>query len=246
MDLSIAKARFRRSLHFIFAFFFAGDARFLFYLLRVGGLGTLSSFVENSFLFECARDGSGQGAIVEIGSFKGRTTIALAYGSRLRSREKVFAVDPQENQDVKSVFLDNIRKSGVCDFIVPVFKRSEDAVKDFHEPIRLLFIDGCHEYAEVKKDILAWKDLLIDGGILAMHDYLPKNAPHYLEGVFRAVEECIMHDPEFIVEGLIDSILFISKKRSQEQNMKIFERYKRIEKIRSFMKQSLDKTSLKY
>jgi predicted O-methyltransferase YrrM len=242
----LLKEKIRRTLNFVFALFYVTDGLFLLYLLRVGGLGVLSSFVENGFLFECARDGAGQGAIVEIGSFKGRTAVSLVFGSRRKGREKIYAIDPQENPEVKAAFLENIRKGRAEDYILPIFKRSEDAAKEFHEPIRLLFIDGCHEYADVKKDILLWKGFLIEGGIIAMHDYLSKNSPAFLEGVQRAVDECIVGNPDFVVEGVIDSILFASWKYTAPENNRIFDRYRRIEKARVDLKAKLDQTLLRY
>ncbi|HAJ57179.1 MAG TPA: hypothetical protein DCL35_05355 [Candidatus Omnitrophica bacterium] len=247
MNIVAVKERVRRALNFIFALFYTGNVRFLLYLSRKGGLGTVSSFVENSFLFECACNGAPQeGAVVEIGSFKGRTTISLAYGSYLKNREKVYAVDPQEKHEVKQLFLKNIRNSGVQAYISPIFKISEDAAGDFHGPIRLLFIDGCHEYGYVKKDILLWKGLLSEGGIIAMHDYGPQSFETFAKDVCRAVKECIIDDPDFIVEGCVDSVFFASWKVSRPENRKIFERYKKIEKKRAYLKLRLDKSVLKY
>jgi hypothetical protein len=246
VNASRIKENLRRFLNFVFALFFAGDVRFLFHIIRMGGLGTLSSFVENSFLFECALRGAGEGAIVEIGSHRGRTTVSLAYGSSLKKREKVYAVDPQQEETVKKMFLENIQKAGAAPYVLPIFKKSEEAAKDFSGPVRLLFIDGCHEYDYVKNDILSWKKFLKDGAIIALHDYLADNSPHYLAGVCRAVGECIIDNPEFVVEGTIDSIFFASWKKTDESNKRIFEHFRQIEKSRVFLKAKLDQTILQY
>ena len=47
-------------------------------------------------LFDAAARCSGRGAIVEIGSWKGRSTIWLAHGARVAG-QRVFAVDPHVN-----------------------------------------------------------------------------------------------------------------------------------------------------
>jgi len=49
---------------------------------------------------------------------------------------------------------------------------------------QFVYIDGCHLYESVKKDLEAWWLLVEDGGILAGHDY-DKTHP----GVIRAVDE---------------------------------------------------------
>lgn len=56
-----------------------------------------------------------------------------------------------------------------------------------------IFIDADHDYDNIKADILAWRPLLSEGGVLAGHDYQP-NFP----GVMKAVEELI---PKFRVVG---------------------------------------------
>ncbi len=53
--------------------------------------------------------------------------------------------------------------------------------------IDLVFIDGNHEYAEVKQDIQSWLPKVRRGGLLAGHDYAP-NIPMF-SGVKAAVDE---------------------------------------------------------
>lgn len=233
MDVIYFKERIRRVLQFFFALVYFGNFKLSVTLVKAGNLGKLSSFVENNFLYCCAREGYGSGFIVEIGSFKGRTTICLALGSKLKGREKVYTVDPMMDPKIRNVFVKNISKTKVGDYVIPIFKKSEDAARDFALPIRLLFIDGCHEYREVRKDILLWKDYLIEGGIIALHDI-------NIEDVCKAADECVVNSDEFIVEGRIDSILFASKKISQ--NKHLFERFNKINKLRVSLKSKLDKT----
>lgn len=243
MGMKVFKAKIRLMLQFLFAVFFCGDIQFLFYLLQASKSGGLSSFIETGFLFRCAKKGYGKGSIVEIGSFKGKTTIALALGSKFKKRERVYSIDPQENMGIRQIFLDNIYRAKVHDYVITNFKKSQDVAADFNSPIRLLFIDGCHEYKSVKQDILLWKDYLIEGGIIAMHDYLPDNYPAYLVGVNKAVNECIVNSPDFIVEGCIDSIFFASKKKSE--NKRIFSHFNKAHKVKNIFKGWLDKSWFK-
>jgi len=62
----------------------------------------------------------------------------------------------------------------------------------------LIFIDAGHEYEDVKADILAWRPLLREGGILAGHDLYPDGPYH--PGVLQAVNELV---GKYTVHGTI-------------------------------------------
>ena len=237
MKSEVVKVKLRRMLDFLLTLCFFGNMKLLFSLLKTEGL---SSYIENAFLFKCARHGYGKGLIIEIGCYRGRSTIALGLGSKFGGREKIHVIDPLEDLEVRETFLKNIKLSYLSDYIIPNFRKSEDAVAEFNSRIRLLFIDGSHKYEDVKKDILLWKDNLIEGGIIAMHDYLPENHAFHLPDVNKAVEEDIINSDDFIVEGHVDSILFASKKTSK--NKQIFSRFNKFHKIRECLKSSIDKS----
>jgi predicted O-methyltransferase YrrM len=234
------KVAIRQSLDFLLTFAVFGNAKLLRAIRQVEGL---SSYVENEFLFRCAREGFGKGLIVEIGCYKGRSTIALASGSKSRNREKVYVVDPLREGSWREEFLKNIREAGLEDYVIADFRRSEEAVKDFKGAVRLLFIDGSHEYKDVSGDILFWKEFLIEGGLIILHDYFPKGHRYYIEGVHRATEELIEHSPDFIPEGWLDSTFFASKKVSQRPGF--FESFNAYNKVSVFVKSLLDLSFLK-
>lgn len=179
------------------------------YLEVLNGLGSIESntaYSDLQFLFLVARDGKGEGAIVEIGGFTGKSAVAMALGSKWALREKIISIDPHY-RGTKDVFIENIRRKGVADYIEPVFAASEDARKGFKKNIRLLFVDGNHDYEFVKKDILLWKDLVIDGGIIVFHDI-------NWETVAKALDEFVMRSPEFVAEETVGCSLIVSKGRS--------------------------------
>jgi len=49
---------------------------------------------EGRYLCQLAQSKPSKGVILEIGSFKGKSTISLALGSMAVNGEKVYAVDP--------------------------------------------------------------------------------------------------------------------------------------------------------
>jgi predicted O-methyltransferase YrrM len=116
------------------------------------------------------------GTIVEIGSFRGKSTVALALGAQ-QSHATVWAIDdhakhtqgktefgPEDN----GAFLQNIVRMQVTDVIRVLNLRSEQVAQIWTQPIDLLWIDGGHEYDDVKRDFEQWSPLV--QGKIAMHD----------------------------------------------------------------------------
>lgn len=134
-----------------------------------------------------------EGSIVEIGSYRGKSTVALGFGSILLSRVKrpIFSIDPfiPDNNtyfdNYFDIFWRNIANAGLENHVIPIKKYSTEAYQDCPNSIALLFIDGDHSYSAVKHDILHYTPRVVKGGIIAFHDY----ALPYCEGVTQAVDE---------------------------------------------------------
>ncbi len=144
--------------------------------------------IEGYALMKLAARGSGVGAIVEIGSFMGRSTCWLATGSKSVSRERVVSIDhfrgSPEHQPGAAMsetvlgtegstfraFQENIQRAGIADYVTPICKSSEDAVQEWRGPIRLLFIDGDHSYESVSRDFALWSPFVVGGGLVCLHD----------------------------------------------------------------------------
>ncbi len=159
---------------------------------NVAGMLTID---EVNVLYRLGQVSTGDGVIVEIGSFKGKSTIALARGAAKFQKGKIYAIDPHRPQleegyteDTEAEFLANIKNAGVGDHVVPLIMTSEEANKGWHQPIRLLWIDGDHRYHAAKLDFALWEPFVVDGGIVAMHDTIRKKGPKRVlwEDVFRS------------------------------------------------------------
>lgn len=124
-----------------------------------------------------------KGLIVEIGSFRGRSTVALALAAP--EGTEVLAIDPHSGADRgpqqtslnlqagtedAEAFAANLRRFGVADKICHIAKPSADAVGDVPRPVDLLFIDGRHELRAARQDILRYGDLVAEGGTVLVHD----------------------------------------------------------------------------
>lgn len=134
------------------------------------------SIVEAKLLYKLAKQSKGN--IVEIGSWKGYSTIWLAKGSLSGNKNSVYAIDPHTGSaihhkmygkiDTFNEFMKNINDSGVDNIVIPMRMTSEEASKNWNEYISLLWIDGDHTLAE--KDFKMWVCHLGNGGIIALHD----------------------------------------------------------------------------
>jgi len=173
---------------------------------------------EAKYLYSLASYGPGKGAIVEIGSWKGKSTIALAAGCLAAGREKVFAIDhhkggPDQKElgyrdiDTEAEFRQNIKLAGVEERVVPLVMKSDAAVQHWEGPIRFLWIDGDHDYQAVKNDFFLWEPLVVNGGVIALHD------TYAWEGPRRVVEEYILASDRFSILGFVDTITAVKKQR---------------------------------
>jgi MMP 1-O-methyltransferase len=139
---------------------------------------------EGEALYELARACTGRGVIVEIGSWKGKSTICLGLGSRAGSSVPIFAVDPHADYR-HGEFKGNIERAGIADLVTPVKGFSQEVVDGFDESIELLFVDGSHEEDDVREDFEKWVPKVIQGGVVAFHDTT------WHDGVRRVVAEKI-------------------------------------------------------
>jgi len=180
-------------------------------ILRLPGMLTPD---EVEYLYCLGHLNPTKGVIVEIGSWKGKSTICLALGSLTAGGEKIYAVDPHKPlaeegyiEDTEAEFRKNISEARVDGQVVPMVMSSEEAAKDWNKPIRLLWIDGDHRYQEVKRDFLLWEPHVVDGGIIAMHDTIRKKGPK------RVLWENIFRSDRFQEISIVDNITAARKVR---------------------------------
>lgn len=124
---------------------------------------------EGETLYELARACTGKGVIVEIGSWKGKSTVCLGLGSQAGASVPIYAVDPHADSRFGD-FKNNVERAGIQELVRPLASLSQAAADDFDEPIELLFVDGSHEYDLVLEDFEKWVPKVVDGGWVAFHD----------------------------------------------------------------------------
>jgi MMP 1-O-methyltransferase len=124
---------------------------------------------EGEALYDLARACTGKGVIVEIGSWKGKSTICLGLGSRAGASLPVYAVDPHADYRFGD-FRTNVERAGIADLVRPIASLSQPAADQFEEPIELLFVDGSHEFELVLEDFEKWVPKVVEDGWVAFHD----------------------------------------------------------------------------
>lgn len=124
------------------------------------------------------------GVIVEIGSFKGKSTACLALASN--DSTKVYAIDTFEGNskdfsegvqflggNFYADFLRNIKTTGKAKKVHTVNGLSSKIGEKWNKKIDFLFIDGSHIYEDVKLDFDLFYPWVKEGGIIAFHDVHP-------------------------------------------------------------------------
>lgn len=136
---------------------------------------------------------------VEVGCWRGRSSSFLAV--EIANSEKqidFYCVDTWEgsvehkNQDLSELydtFIENMKP--VEKYYFPLKISSLEASKKFKDcSLDFVFLDGSHEYEDVKLDIEHWLPKVKPGGILSGHDYYV-DGYDYFPGVKRAVNEIL-------------------------------------------------------
>ena len=149
---------------------------------------------EGICLYNHALSSSKKGPILEIGSYCGKSTIYLAAAAK-EYNCSVYSVDhhtgSEENQvgweyhDIELFdeetgkinsfpeFMRNLRKANLLDTVIPIVSDSSLVSRDWKIPLSMIFIDGGHTMEAAFNDFNNWKDKIIKGGILAIHDVFP-------------------------------------------------------------------------
>lgn len=149
---------------------------------------------ETELLYTLASQVSRGGNIVELGSYHGRSTIALAMGARLAGatvyavdhHPDYMAVDTNYGMFDNQTYYENIARHGVGDVVKTINLSSVRLVQYWCEPIDLLWIDASHEYEDVKLDFNQWSKHVAQNDKIAMHD----TSGHFPD-VSRFVEELL-------------------------------------------------------
>ena len=155
-----------------------------------------------------------EGAIVEIGSFKGKSTIILATVARHYGLGPVVSIDPHNfnsaelkehrtSADASSYheFLRNLQNAGVLTSVEVNRAYSSAIASTWNRPIRFLWIDGDHSYTGAKADFDGFSSHVTPYGVVAFHDAL-----HEFAGPLRVFVEDVLSSDRFGAAGFVRSL----------------------------------------
>ena len=128
------------------------------------------------------------GCIVEIGAHRGRSTAALALGSRGAHNAPVYTIEPHESFDGilggkfgpsdRVHFIRNMMELDLFETIRLVNLSSEVVTPGWQQPVGLLWIDGDHRLAAVRRDVECWMPHLRPDATVILHDcHQPRLGP---------------------------------------------------------------------
>ncbi len=138
---------------------------------------------QGATLYDSAKNCPAGGRIVEIGSFRGRSTIVLATAAD--PSVEVIAIDPHagndrgpqeidgfvdEAADDHGVFNANLAAAGVTDRVTHLREFSDTAFAMVDGPVDVLYVDGAHRYRPALADIESWGERVGPGGTMLIHD----------------------------------------------------------------------------
>lgn len=167
---------------------------------------------EGRFLALIAACAPAHGTILEIGSYKGKSTVGLASIAQRYGFGPVVAVDPHtapavtdfghgSEQSSWDDFQTSLRRAGVDGSVEIHRGYSRDLAQGWTRPIRFLWIDGDHTYRGAKADLDLFGKHVVPGGIVALHDVL-----HTFEGPVRVFADELLDSDAFGPAGLCGSI----------------------------------------
>lgn len=172
-------------------------------------------------LFDAASACVAGDQIVEIGSFRGRSTIVLALAAP--DGVSIVAIDPHagndrgpqeldgfhaEAEDDNVIFNSNLAAAGVSERVRHIRSMSDAAHIEVSGEIAVLYIDGAHRYAPALRDIQEWGARVSDGGTLLIHDSFSS------VGVTAAIARSLMFGTRFRYVGRARSMTIYRADRS--------------------------------
>jgi predicted O-methyltransferase YrrM len=116
--------------------------------------------------------------IAELGSWKGRSTLAMAENTT----GVVFAIDVWEDNPLAPTgqgmrgsifpeFQHNTRNQyNICPVVLDT-NTASSVMRRAGIRFDMIFIDACHDFEAVRQDILQWLPLLSRSGVLCGHDF---------------------------------------------------------------------------
>jgi glycosyltransferase involved in cell wall biosynthesis/predicted O-methyltransferase YrrM len=139
---------------------------------------------QEEYLFNKVKSLPNDAVVVEIGSYKGRSTVAMAYAC-IGTKRKIYCINTWDGNDIDfpdrnlfEIWQQNLQKNGLYEYVLPLQGYSHQVLSQWLEltgakEINFIFIDGSHQFLDVLKDFELSFPLLKEDGWIAFHDVVP-------------------------------------------------------------------------
>jgi hypothetical protein len=137
-----------------------------------------------------------RGCIVEVGSYRGRSTVALARGASAGHGAPVYAVEPHEpfvgvlggkfGPEDRAEFFRTMLRTGAYEQVRLLNVSSEVVAPGWTAPVALLWLDGDHAYESVRRDFGVWEPHLLPDCDVVLDDAVSPEL-----GPYRLVEDLV-------------------------------------------------------
>lgn len=162
------------------------------------------------------------GEVLEIGSYKGKSTVLLATALEATNDPRLHACDPwallkrfgvtRVSDETFQVFQESLAKTGVADRVIIHRAFSSDLATDWNSPLRLLWIDGDHSVSGATEDFEHFSEHVVPGGIVAFHDVM-----HFHPGPSQVFATRVLLSDEWGACGICGSIGWAQKVRDHSE-----------------------------
>lgn len=127
---------------------------------------------EGSRLSSLALEVPADEAIVEVGTYRGRSACWMA---AMGPAAQIFCVDPwaADWADSLPIFMANVNQGGWFNRVTPLRGEAVEVARIWVKPVGLLFLDAVHEYEPTLRDFDAWSGFVQPGAYVAFHDDQP-------------------------------------------------------------------------
>jgi len=158
---------------------------------------------ECELLYALAKNVPAGQAIVEIGSWAGKSTVWLAKGTMAGHNCTVYSVAPQPQtrldkglglMNTYPAFATNIAKARVDHIVVPLSASSAAVAAYWQHQVGLLWMDISRDYEDIERHFLAWKPHLPPEAIVALHDCDHPGPAEFVDHHFRSSSDFAVID----------------------------------------------------
>jgi predicted O-methyltransferase YrrM/2-polyprenyl-3-methyl-5-hydroxy-6-metoxy-1,4-benzoquinol methylase len=159
-----------------------------------------------------------EGSILEVGSYQGKSSLALYDGAikrSVRNTPDIYCIEPHEpfvgiyggkfGPEDRGAFYKIMLSTKAYQGVALINLSSEKVCKQWEKPLGLVFIDGDHTYEGVLRDVRCWLPHIVANGLIVFDDALDPNI-----GPYRVIKE-LLNSKNFIFDSKKGKIIALRK-----------------------------------